>query len=193
MFRTAITLLAFVPAALAAQTTASATSSMTVEGEVAAARAWRLPEEPIRRRVAEGRLKGASEAQLALAAHKVRLTMEGAQSAMVSAGRMKPTDEEVERGGNAMERGYTREQLQVVVKSAPSDRSLVVAFDVLTRLNEKGMPVAKALAQVQAKLEARQSDESIGTLLQAQATANAGGVKASTSATASVGGVIRKP
>jgi hypothetical protein len=193
MFRT-LTLMAIVPAALLAQsqTSASAATATSVEAEIAAARAWRLPEGPIVRRVEEGRAKGATEAQLAIAAHKVRLTMEGAHSAMVSAGRMKPSDDEIEHGGSAMERGYTREQLQAVVKSCPSDRSLVVAFDVLTRLNERGVPVAKALAQVQAKLETRQSDADIGMLV--QANPRVGGVKASATATTTLGvGVGRKP
>lgn len=206
--------LGFVPAVVSAQTaTASAStnanakvgkdasvqSSTTVEAELTAARKRELPEAPIRRRVAEGRAKGASEAQQAQAARKVLLTMEAAVEAMASGGRAHPTDEEVDRATGAMERGYTRAQVEAVAKSAPSDRSLVVAFDVLTKLNERGVPVAKALAQVTSKLEARQPDVDIQTLLGAQAGAGIGVSKPPGQASANgtlgttVGGVIRKP
>jgi hypothetical protein len=167
MIRRTLTLVALIPAALAAQTTVSAAPAMSVAAELTAARGRNLPEEPIRRRVAEARLKGASEAQLAVAAHKVRVTMDAAMEAMVTAGRGNPSAEEIERGGSAMEVGYSSNQIQAIVKAAPSGRSLVVAFDVLTRLNERGVPAAKALAQVQAKLEARQSDASIDALARA--------------------------
>src|SRR5437762_11344578 len=88
MYKTAFSLIALVPAALAAQvavgasartdtkadarvgksTSASVASSASVDAEISAARAHGVPERPIRRRVAEGRAKGASEAQVAAAA-----------------------------------------------------------------------------------------------------------------------------
>lgn len=205
--------LGFVPAVVVAQTaTASAStsasarvgktdanvqSSTTVEAELTAARKRELPEAPIRRRVAEGEAKGASEAQKAEAARKVRLTMEATVEAMAAGGRPHPTDEEIDRGEGMMERGFTKAQVEAVTKSAPSDRSLVVAFDVLTRLNERGVPVGKALAQVTAKLQARQPDVDIQTLLGAQVGAGTGVTKppgqADAKGTASIGGVIRKP
>lgn len=179
------TVLALVPAVLTAQAVGTSSSASanaqygktgvgvqgttTVEAELELARTKQLPEEPIRRRVAEGKAKGANDAQLAEAARKARVTMETTVAAMKSGGRTTPTDEEIDRGTSMMERGYTKSQVEVVAKSAPSDRSLVVAFDVLTKLNERGVPVAKALAQVTAKLEAREPDVDIQTLLGAQA------------------------
>lgn len=183
MHRIALSLvIALTPAALAAQTSARAQSqanadaqvktssgaqasaSTSVDAEIAVARERGLPTRPIRRRAAEGRAKGATEAQVAAAARRMRANLETAHEAMVRAGREQPSDEEVERGAYAMERGYTRAQLEAVVASAPSDRSLVVAFDVLTRLSARGVPVAKALAQVQSKLVSRASDAQINAL-----------------------------
>jgi hypothetical protein len=193
MFKTTISLIALVPVALAAQvsagasaqshtkvgaqtgksTNASVESSMSVDAEIAAARARRLPERPIRRRVAEGRAKGASETQLAASAHSMRLHLESAEEAMVSAGRERPSDQEIERGAYAMERGYTHAQIEAVARSAPSDRSLVVAFDVLARLQDRGLSVTRAVAQVQSKLASRASDASIDALVSANTNANA--------------------
>ncbi|HEX7939740.1 MAG TPA: hypothetical protein VF483_12210, partial [Gemmatimonadaceae bacterium] len=157
-----------VGASASSQTVASArmgnseaNASMSVEGEMKLARAKGMPDEPIRRRVAEGRTKGASEAQMALAAHRVRLMMEAGVDAMAKGGRAHPSDEEIERCTGAMEQGYTKAQVEAVAHSAPSDRSLTVAFDVLTRLSERGLPVARALDQVTTKLRAREGDEQI--------------------------------
>jgi hypothetical protein len=212
MFKTAISLIALVPAALAAQvsaggsaqsqtkvdarvgknTNAHVESSTSVDAELAAARARHLPERPIRRRVAEGRAKGASDMQLAASAHSMRANLESAAEAMVDAGRSRPSDDEIILGAYAMERGYTHAQLEAVARSAPSDRSLVVAFDVLARLQDRGLPVTRAVAQVQSKLESRASDASLDALVSANANANAGigasRVAGGTAATARAGG-----
>jgi hypothetical protein len=194
MLKTTLTLIVLVPAVLAAQaagsasvqsntkadahvgksTNASVESSASADAEISAARRSGVPERPIRRRVAEGRAKGASEAQLAASAHGLRMNLESATEAMVRAGRSNPSEGEVERGAYAMERGYTRAQIEAVAKSAPSDRSLVVAFDVLARLSARGVPVARALTQVQTKLESRASDASIDALVSSNTNANLG-------------------
>lgn len=191
MFRFTVSMIALVPATLAAQVAGSgnasarasvgadaqigksahvgATSSTSVEAEVAAARKRGLPEHPIRRRAAEGRAKGASEAQIALAAQRVRVNLESAHEAMVKAGRAEPSEQEVERGAAVLERGYTRANIEAIVRSAPADRSLVVAFDVLTKLSARGISTARAVAQVQSKLESRAPDTAIAALVGARA------------------------
>ncbi|MEX2153948.1 MAG: hypothetical protein WD825_11465, partial [Gemmatimonadaceae bacterium] len=97
-----------------------------------------------------------------------------AHEAMVRAGRTRPSDEETERGAYVLERGYTRAQIEAVVESAPSDRSLVVAFDVLTRLAARGVASANAVAQVRSKLESRAPDAQINALVGSSATIHVG-------------------
>ena len=193
MLKTTIALLTVAPMALFAQTSARASAhassstqasvgrteagvntSTSVDAEIEIARKRNLPERPIRRRAAEGRVKGATEAQVALAARQARLSLEAAHDAMVRAGRERPSDEEVERGCHMLARGYTEAQIEAVVKSAPSDRSLVVAFDVLSRLQERGVGTARALAEVTSKLDARADDTSISALADARATTRLG-------------------
>lgn len=149
-------------------------ASTSVDAEVAVARERGLPTQPIRRRAAEGRAKGATEAQVAFAARRMRANLEVAHDAMVRAGRTHPSDEETERGAYAIERGYTRAQIEVLAHSAPSDRSLVVAFDVLTRLVARGVASSTALAQVQSKLESRASDAQITALASSNALIHVG-------------------
>jgi hypothetical protein len=120
MLKSALSLMVLVPAVVAAQASvgasaqtqtsasaqvgrsnASIESQTSVEGEIAIARAHRVPDRPIRRRAAEGRAKGASEAQMAASARTLRLELEAAYDAMVRAGRDHPSDGEVERGASA--------------------------------------------------------------------------------------------
>ena len=190
MNRIALSLaLAFTPAVLAAQSAqahahgdaatsvktkpAQVTASTTVDAEIGIARDRGLPTRPVERRAAEARAKGRTEAEAAIAARDLRVHLESAHDAMVRSGRARPSEDEVERGGYAIERGYTRAQVEAVAKSAPGDRSLVVAFDVLSQLVARGVANENALAQVQSRLEARASDEQIEGLVTAAANANA--------------------
>jgi hypothetical protein len=137
-----------------------------------------LPLRAIENRVAEGLAKGASEAQIILAASALEARLEATQPAMFRAGREQPTSDEVDSGAGAMERGVTEAQLEALVEHSPSERSLVVAFDVLSSLAASGRPVAGALAQVAAKLDARAPDSAIASIagglgLNVNANANA--------------------
>src|SRR5688572_17866543 len=112
MNRIALSLvLALTPAALAAQVSAraqansktdvaaktgatQATVSTSVDAELAVARERGLPTEPIRRRAAEARAKGRTEAQAVMAASRMRANLEASLDAMVQAGRTHPHDAE---------------------------------------------------------------------------------------------------
>lgn len=191
MFKLAIPLvLAVAPAILAAQqadvkakaktdaqVTTSAgevSTSSSVDAEIALAKEKGLPTKAIENRVAEGRAKGATEAQLATAAAETRANLEAVGSILVAAGRQNPSEDEVEHGAEVLGNGYTKAQLEALVKSAPSDRSLVVAFDVLTKLRARGVASEQALAQVQSKLEARAADAEIEGLVGAGASVKPG-------------------
>jgi hypothetical protein len=173
MYKIAIIAAVLSPAVAAAQATVSAKSQTSAEARAGRSNAQASSTEPIRRRAAEGRAKGATEAEVALAARRVRMNLEAAHSAMVRAGRSRPSDQETEQGGTVIERGYTSAQVEAIVRSAPSDRSLVVAFDVLTKLAARGMETGKALATVQSRLEARASDAQISALVRGNANSGA--------------------
>lgn len=142
----------------------SASGKARLEAMYNDARAKDCPPEPMAKRVAEGEAKGASEAAILASTEKVKANLEASHDAQVKAGRH-PTHEETASGANAMERGVTGVQLETIAQHTPSDRSLVVALDVLTKLAANGTPVTQALNQVQAKLDARAPDASITSLL----------------------------
>lgn len=163
-----------------------------LEASLRIARERGLPEEPIMDRIAEGQAKGASEAQIVLAASRMQARLEAVQSAMIRAGRTQPSDEEVEGGAEAIERGATRAQIDALLETAPADRSLVIAFDVLASLLADGRPVAGALAQIQANLESRSSDAALLALAGNATVGGSAGINGlgSSSAAGSVGGSV---
>lgn len=144
-----------------------------LEGMYAEARARGTSQAAIAKRVAEGEAKGASEAQILVAASRVKTDMEVTQEAMLAAGRPKPSEAEVERGALLMARGVTSAQIEAMARRTPSNRSLVVAFDVVSQLATQGVPVTQALARVQAKIDSRASDAAL-LKLSGGATAGAG-------------------
>ncbi|HEY3286066.1 MAG TPA: hypothetical protein VGJ96_02985 [Gemmatimonadaceae bacterium] len=164
----------------------SANGRAKLEGMFSAARQRELPEKPIADRVAEGEAKGASEADILAAAGRTQADMETTQEAMLAAGRARPSGEEISRGAMLMAHGATSAQIEAMARHTPSNRSLVVAFDVVSRLAAEGLPVTQALSRVQAKLDARASDATILSL----APAGTPGAAASASglATAAAGG-----
>ena len=169
----------------------------TVDANLRVAHERKLPEEPIRQRVAEGRAKGASDAQIAAASGRTLADLESSFDAMVRAGRANPSGDEVARGAGLLARGYTSAQLEGVARKAPSDRSLVVAFETLTSLQAQGKGIATAIAQVESKLAARASDAQLrGLAAGGNATAGlngavgAGGVTGNATSAATVAGSV---
>lgn len=138
--------------------TLSADADAKVDANLKAARARHLPEQPIRDRVAEGKAKGASEAQIVAASGHALADLQASHDAMVKAGRKEPSEGEVAHGGQLMARGFTSAQIEAVARKAPSDRSLVVAFETLTSLQARGASTARAAARVEQLLAARASD-----------------------------------
>lgn len=150
----------------------SADAREKVAASFKAAHDKNLPDEPMKRRIAEGQAKGASEAQIVASVAKAEARLSAAQSAIIRAGRANPSSADVEAGAQAMEQGATEAQVETLVQHTPSDRSLTVAVDVLGKLVARGVPVSQALAQIQSRLDAGASDEALGSLA---ATGNATG------------------
>ena len=135
-----------------------------VDADLRVARERRLPEEPIRHRVAEGEAKGASDAQIVAASGRTLVDLQSSFDAMGRGGHSAPSDAEVARGASLLARGYTSAQIQALAHSAPSDRSLVVAFDAVTALGAHGVSNGRAVAQVESQLAARASDAQLISL-----------------------------
>ena len=176
----------------------SADAKASIEASFKRAQAKNLPDQAMRQRVAEGQAKAASGARTAASVQKTEARLEASQSAMVHAGRANPSADEINAGEKAMARGATEANVEAVAKHAPSDRSLVVAFDVLSTLEAKGTPVNQAVAQITAKLDAHANDDALVALggdASATGAANAHGSNpngsAAGSAAAGVGATVK--
>jgi hypothetical protein len=199
--------------ASAAPSSFSAANRARIDATFKAARERNLPEQPIRDRIAEGRAKGASEAQIVASAQRAEARLDVTQRAMVRAGRTQPSQSDVSSGYQAVVHGASEMEIQAVTQHTPSSRSLSVAFDALARLEASGMTPNRAAAQVVSSLDANVSDQSLvqlgattsaavnGTVggpgsgvagtTSAVGTATAGGVTGGV--TGAVSGVIKKP
>lgn len=151
-----------------------------------------LPAQAIENRVAEGLAKGASETAILASAGRVLAHLETSSSVLVAAGRQ-PSDEETTRGANALARGVTAAQLEVLAGGTPNERSLVTALEVLTELSARGVPVEKALARIQTIIDSRGTDAAITALTNPGAVGLgiAAEAKAAGQATGAAGGAGR--
>ena len=123
----------------------SADTRARLEAMFETARRKSLPAEPMSDRMAEGQAKGAGESQIVAAAAMTLAQLELSQSALIRAGRERPSEEEVARGAQIIARGATSAELTALVGREPSEGRLAVALDVLTDLAARGVPVDRAL------------------------------------------------
>ena len=127
----------------------SADSRARLTAMLEIARKKNLPAEPVNDRIAEGRAKGASESEIVAAGAATLAQLELSQSALLRAGRERPSDGEISRGAQLLARGASTAQLSALAGREPSERRLDVALDVLLELTAQGMPVDRALAAVE--------------------------------------------
>ncbi|HET7374110.1 MAG TPA: hypothetical protein VFJ20_12010 [Gemmatimonadaceae bacterium] len=144
--------------------TYSAESKTKIEAAFSAAHAKNLPDQLLRDRLTEEQAKNTSEADIVATIQKLETQLEASNDALVQAGRQTPSADEVSAAAAAIDHGVTAAQISALAKQAPADRSLAVAFTTLNKLAARGDPIDQALASVQAKLEAKATDDAIATL-----------------------------
>jgi hypothetical protein len=183
----------------------SAETRVRLEAMLRVARERKLPTEAMTSVIAEGQAKGASDAQIIAATQRVETQLMASQQALIRAGHSQPSDAQVQRGARVLASGASSAQLEAFVRHAPSERRLEVAFQVLTDLAARGVPVDRALAVIGAQLSGGATDGQLVSLTasangQAHGQAAAGNGTQSTAAgigsslTAGLGiGVTRKP
>jgi hypothetical protein len=144
--------------------TYSAESKTKIEAAFSAAHAKNLPDQLLRDRLTEAQAKNASEADVVASIEKFETQLEASNDALVQAGRQASSPDEIGAAAAAIEHGVTAAQITALAKQAPADRSLSVAFATLNKLAARGDPIDQALSSVQAKLDAKATDDAIATL-----------------------------
>lgn len=152
-------------------TAASAGESRQAEGRaggeatLAATVAAGLPEAPVRRVIAEGKARGASEGQIDRAAMAVHSRLRASMQALgSSADGTAAAGTEIEAGAEALASGARPADLRRLADAAPADRSLTASLQALARLSTAGVDPARATAELAAGLNAGASDAAIAEL-----------------------------
>jgi hypothetical protein len=169
----------------------SAETRVRLEAMFRIAREKNLPTEPMADRMAEGQAKGASEAQILAATQQVAGQLAASHDALVRAGRAQPSDAEVERGAQLIARGASSAQLEALVQQNQSEHRLEVAFQVLSDLAARGIPVDRALAVVGAELNGSASAQA-GRPVTGSSESPAAGIAGTLTSRVGVG-LTRKP
>jgi hypothetical protein len=209
----ALAAMLMVPAALAAQTSVSAVTSVSARAEagrddraetnadvsVRAAADAGLPAEVVARAAADARAYGASEAQAARAAADACTRLAVSRAALGSGGDRQPAQAEIAAGARAMAAGASQADLSVLARRAPERRSLTASLDALARLGARSGDFHGSAAAIAAQLGRNASDRAITSLaatgsVDAMLRGGSGGLDAAASlgasATSSVGGVL---
>jgi hypothetical protein len=184
---------------------ASAGDSRGAEGQaggeaaLAATVAAGLPEAPVRRVIAEGRARGASEAQVDRAAMAVHTRLRASMQALATSGEgTAASATEIEAGAEALASGARPRDLRRLADAAPADRSLTASLQALARLSSAGVDPARASGQLAAGLQAGASDAAIADLAASAvsrasvgngASSVAGSASGALGATSALGGV----
>lgn len=146
----------------------SAEHRVRLEGLFEEARRKGLPTRPISDRLVDGKSRGKPEPELVAEAAGVVQRLETASRALTHAGRERLDATEIALGASILDRGATSAQLESVIRTAPANRPLTVALDVVVRLADRGLPIDAALAQVSGKLVSKASDGQIRALVTGQ-------------------------
>jgi hypothetical protein len=141
-----------------------------VEARIAAARARQLPAAALEHRALELAAKRATPEQVEQGVDSFATHLEKGRSALMKGGRQHPTDGETEAAADALAQGVDGASVSALAKSAPSGRSLAVPLYVMSSLVARGLPSDAALTKVQARLQAKASDQA---LMQETGPANA--------------------
>ncbi|HEV8454627.1 MAG TPA: hypothetical protein VGQ69_05335 [Gemmatimonadales bacterium] len=147
----------------------SAETRVRLEAMLRVARERELPTGPLTDRIAEGQAKGASEARILAATAQVEAQLMASQEALIRAGRERPSDAEVERGAELIAHGATTAQLETLARGQSSEHRLLMAFEVLTNLAARGVPVERALEVIGGRL-----DVSVGAQFSGSANSGTG-------------------
>ena len=132
-----------------------------VEAKIADARARQLPAAALEHRAQELAAKRATPLQVEQGVDSFANNLEKGRSALMKGGRQHPTDGETEAAADALAQGVDGASVSALAKSAPSGRSLAVPLYVMSSLVARGLPSDAALAQVQAKLQAKATDQAM--------------------------------
>lgn len=97
-----------------------------------------VPDDQMRRRIAEGQAKGAADVQIANAVQNTEARLEASQSLLVRSGRSNPKPEEINNAAMAMERGIAESKIVAAITNPPANASVAASLNALVQANSVG-------------------------------------------------------
>jgi len=173
------------------QRSAERSGSASAEAVVRATVEAGLPERPVRRTVAEGRAKGASEAEVVRAALGTHARLATAREAVEEEERTASADE-ITLAAEALAAGASRDDLRRIRDAAPADRPLEGAFHALVGAQLEGAASAEAAARIASQLAQGANDGALASAALGSAAGSAarGAIGAGAGVVGSVGAGI---
>lgn len=132
-----------VPALLAGQSPSNAQPDISIPGSYSAyareritsafksARARHVPDDQLRKRLAEGQARGATDIQVSSAVQRTETWLEASRALLIRIGREQPEPEEITNAEQAMERGATEAQIEAIVRNPPANATIAAALSTL--------------------------------------------------------------
>lgn len=135
-----------------------------VLARIADARAHQLPADALENRALKFAAKGVDPRNIERSINEQALRMESAKSALEKGRGAGAAGDEIEAGAEAMRKGVDGEEVSLLARNAPHNRSLAVPLFVIGSLADRGLPADQALQRVLSRLQARVSDADLETM-----------------------------
>jgi hypothetical protein len=142
------------------QQNAAASAEAVLEATLAAG----LPDQPVRRTIAEGRAKGATEAQVTKAAVTTHARLLLARTSLEGAGERRASHAEIALGAEALLNGAGRGDLERIRDAAPAQRSLEASLQALVAMQAQDTSALDASMQIATRLAGGANDSAIAAL-----------------------------
>ena len=131
-----------------------------IEAQILRAEARGLPGAPLYRLFADGEARFASESRISGAIELAESHLMATKEAFAQFGR-RASDDEMIAGAEAMSQGASEAHIAALVRSAPRERSLVVALNTLAGLASRGESVTEGVMAIEQRLAAGAPDANI--------------------------------
>lgn len=129
-----------------------------VLARIADARAHQLPADALENRALKFAAKGVDPRNIERSINEQALRMDSAKVALERGRGASAAGDEIEAGAELLRKGVDGQQVSLLARNAPHNRSLAVPLFVIGSLTDRGLPADQALQRVLNRLQARASD-----------------------------------
>ena len=135
-----------------------------VLARIADARAHQLPADALENRALKFAAKGVDPRNIERSINEQALRMDSAKVALERGRGASAAGDEIEAGAELLRKGVDGQQVSLLARTAPHNRSLAVPLFVIGSLTDRGIPADQALQRVLDRLQAHASDADLESM-----------------------------